>query len=86
MIHRFQHRGLKILYDKNDRRGVSLELVEKTARMLARLDVATRKSSSCQASGFTGLKAISRGIGPLRFEATGELYFDLMRGISPTLI
>jgi proteic killer suppression protein len=42
MIRRFQHRGLKILYDKGDRRGVSLEVVEKTARMLARLDVATR--------------------------------------------
>ena len=42
MIRRFQHRGLKILYDKGDRRGVSLELVEKTARVLARLDVATQ--------------------------------------------
>jgi toxin HigB-1 len=42
MIGRFQHRGLKILYDRDDRRGVSAELVEKTARVLARLDVATR--------------------------------------------
>ena len=42
MIRRFQHRGLTILYDKDDRRGVSRELVEKTARVLARLDVATR--------------------------------------------
>jgi len=42
MIRRFQHRGLKILYDKNDRRGVSAEHVEKTARVLARLDVVTR--------------------------------------------
>ena len=39
MIRRFQHRGLKLLYDKDDRRGVSAELVEKTARVLARLDV-----------------------------------------------
>jgi proteic killer suppression protein len=39
MIRRFQHRGLKILYEKDDRRGVSAELVEKTARVLARLDV-----------------------------------------------
>jgi len=38
-IRRFQHRGLKILYEKDDRRGVSAELVEKTARVLARLDV-----------------------------------------------
>jgi len=42
MICRFQHRGLKILYDKDDRRGVSAEQAEKTARVLARLDVATR--------------------------------------------
>jgi proteic killer suppression protein len=41
MIRRFQHRGLKILYDKDDRRGVSAEHVEKTARVLARLDVMT---------------------------------------------
>ena len=41
MIHRFQHRGLKILYDKDDRRGVSAEHVEKTARVLAWLDVVT---------------------------------------------
>jgi proteic killer suppression protein len=42
MIRRFQHRGLKMLYDKDDRRGVSAEHVEKTARVLARLDVVTR--------------------------------------------
>ena len=42
MVRRFQHRGLKILYDKDDRRGVNSELVEKTARVLARLEVATR--------------------------------------------
>ena len=41
MIRRFQHRGLKILYDKDDRRGVSAEHVEKTARVLAWLDVVT---------------------------------------------
>jgi len=42
MIRRFEHRGLKILYDKDDRRGVSAEHVEKTARVLARLAVVTR--------------------------------------------
>jgi proteic killer suppression protein len=41
MIRGFQHRGLKLLYDKDDRRGVSAENVEKTARVLARLDVVT---------------------------------------------
>ena len=42
MIRRFQHRGLKLLYDKDDRRGVSAEHVEKTARVLAWLDAVTR--------------------------------------------
>jgi proteic killer suppression protein len=41
MIRRFQHRGLKNLYDKDDRRGVSAEHIEKTARVLAWLDVVT---------------------------------------------
>ena len=34
--------GLKLLYDKDDRRGVGAEHVEKTARLLARLDVVAR--------------------------------------------
>jgi len=42
MIRRFRHRGLARLYENDDRRGVNLELVEKTARVLARLDVVTR--------------------------------------------
>jgi len=42
MIRRFQHRGLRRLYENDDRRGVNSELVEKTARVLARLDVVTR--------------------------------------------
>ena len=42
MIRGFRHRGLRRLYENDDRRGVNAELVEKTARVLARLDVATR--------------------------------------------
>jgi len=42
MIQRFLHRGLRRLYDNDDRRGLSSELVEKTARVLARLDIVTR--------------------------------------------
>ena len=42
MIRRFRHRGLKRLYENNDRRGVAAEHVEKIARVLAWLDVATR--------------------------------------------
>jgi proteic killer suppression protein len=42
MIRRFQHRGLRRVYENDDPGGVNSELVEKTARVLARLDVATR--------------------------------------------
>jgi proteic killer suppression protein len=42
MIRRFGHRGLRRLCENDDRRGVNSELVEKTARVLARLDVATQ--------------------------------------------
>jgi len=42
MIRGFRHRGLRRLYENDDRRGVNAELVEKTARVLAWLDVATR--------------------------------------------
>jgi proteic killer suppression protein len=42
MIRRLLHRGLRRLYENDDRRGVHSELVEKTARVLARLDVVTR--------------------------------------------
>ena len=42
MIRHFRHRGLKRLYEKDDRREVSPRQVDKIARMLARLDEATR--------------------------------------------
>jgi proteic killer suppression protein len=42
MIRRVRHRGLRRLYADDDRRGVNPEHVEKIARMLARLDVATQ--------------------------------------------
>lgn len=40
MIKSFRHKGLKRLYHRNDRKGVSPELADKIARVLARLDVA----------------------------------------------
>ena len=42
MIRRFLHRGLKRLYENDDRRDVNSEIVGKAARVLARLDVAMR--------------------------------------------
>ena len=40
MIKNFRHKGLKRLYENDDRKGVSPEMAGKIARVLARLDVA----------------------------------------------
>ena len=44
MIAGFRHRGLKLLYEKGDRRRVSAELAGKIERILARLDEASEPS------------------------------------------
>jgi proteic killer suppression protein len=41
MIRRFRHRGLKRLYEDDDRRGLNPQHVEIVARILARLDRAS---------------------------------------------
>jgi proteic killer suppression protein len=38
MIRRFRHRGLKRLFEDDDRRGLNAQQVEKIRRVLARLD------------------------------------------------
>jgi len=42
MIGRFRHRGLKRFYEDDDRRSLNAEHVEKIARVLQRLDRASR--------------------------------------------
>lgn len=44
MIRSFRHKGLKLLYQKGERRRLSPELVDKIERMLARLDQACDSS------------------------------------------
>ncbi len=41
MIRRFRHRGLKLLYENDDKRGVNANHVGKIKRILARLDQAS---------------------------------------------
>lgn len=41
MIVSFRHKGLKLLYDKGDRRRIKPEYVGKVERILARLDEAS---------------------------------------------
>ena len=42
MIVSFRHKGLKLLYEKADRRRLSAEYADKVERILARLDEAAR--------------------------------------------
>ncbi len=41
MIEGFRHKGLQRLYEKDERKGLPATFVDKIARILARLDVAT---------------------------------------------
>ncbi len=41
MIRRFRHRGLKRLFEDDDRRGLNAQHVDKILRVLARLDRAS---------------------------------------------
>ncbi len=56
MIRSFKHRGLRRLYEDDDRRGVNAEHVDKIMRILARLESA-RSSEDMDLPGF-GLHAL----------------------------
>lgn len=45
MIVSFRHKGLKLLYERGDRRRVSADYADKVERILARLDEATEPGS-----------------------------------------
>ncbi len=45
MIVSFRHKGLKLLYEKEDRRRVPPEYADKIERILARLDEATNPTN-----------------------------------------
>jgi toxin HigB-1 len=72
VIRRFRHRGLRRLYEDDDRREVNPQHADKIARILARLDVATRPEQ-LDLPGFRlrPLKASSRITGASLFAPTG---------------
>jgi proteic killer suppression protein len=45
MILSFRHKGLKLIYEKGDRRRISPEHADKVERILARLDEATEPAN-----------------------------------------
>ena len=62
MIQSFRHKGLKRLYEKAASKGLSADMVPKTARIPARLDVATRPE---------GMNLPGLGLHPLKGELKG---------------
>ncbi len=62
MIAWFKHRGLKMLFDNDDRRRLAAAQVEKIKRILARLDEATDiKHMALPAFGLHPLKGDLKG-------------------------
>lgn len=62
MIEGFRHKGLQRLYEKDERKGLPAASVEKIARILARLDVAT---------GHDGMNLPGMKLHPLKGEYKG---------------
>ena len=76
MIKHFRHRGLRRLYEDDDRRGVNAEHVAKSARVLARLDRAT-KSDDVALPGFRlhPLKGDLEGFWSITIRANWRIIF-----------
>jgi len=51
MIRNFRHRGLRRLFERDDRRGIRPDLADKVARILARLD-ASAEPADVNVPGF----------------------------------
>ena len=78
MIESFKHRGLKRLYERDDRGGIRPDLVETVERILTVLDAATtRKLLTFRAIACTSSKAIGRDFGRSRSARTGGSYSAL---------
>lgn len=62
MIRSFRHKGLKLLYDKGDRRRIRADQADKIERVLARLD---------QASAPAGMNLPGYRLHPLKGDLAG---------------
>ena len=77
MILSFRHNGLKLLYQKGDRRKVQPEHADKIERILARLEEASAAGNmDLPASGCTRSRVILLVFGRLRCPETGVLSFN----------
>ena len=87
MIRRFHHRGLRRLYEDDDPREVNPEHADKIARMLARLDQATRPEQlDLPGLRLHPLRETSPDIGASRFAPTGGSFSASSRATRRMLI
>lgn len=81
MIASFKHRGLKRLFDNDDRRRLSATQVEKIGRILARLDEATDiKHMALPAFGLHPLKGDLKGFWAISVSGNWRIIFRFDNG------
>ena len=87
MIRSFRHKGLKRLFENDDRSKVSAQDVDKLARILARLN-RSRVPEDMAAPGFRlhPLKGIGKASGPSPQGLTGASFSGLRTAPLTTLI
>ena len=81
MIASFKHRGLKMLFDNDDRRRLAAAQVEKIKRILARLDEATDiKHMALPAFGLHPLKGDLKGYWAVSVSGNWRIIFHFDDG------
>ena len=76
MIVSFKHRGLRMLFENDDRRRLSAALVDKIKRVLARLDEATDiKHMALPGFGLHPLKGDLKGFWSVTVRANWRITF-----------
>ncbi len=81
MIESFKHRGLKRLYERGDRSGIRLDLVETVERILTVLDAATvPQALDLPRYRLHQLKGDRKGFWAVTVRANWRIIFRLERG------
>ena len=81
MITSFKHRGLKMLFENDDRRRLNAAQVDKVKRILARLDEETEiKHMALPAFGLHPLKGALKGFWAVSVSGNWRIVFRFDKG------
>ncbi|PCJ63666.1 MAG: peptidase [Candidatus Hydrogenedentota bacterium] len=81
MIRTIRHRGLKRLYQRDDRSGLSVEMLTRIARIMDLLDIATRpKDLDLPGYRLHPLRGDLRGFWSIRITGNYRLIFRMEDG------